>query len=72
MFRPERFRPAIMIWVCTVAIGMLLRALVHQGVALSFVIVASIATAVFLFGWRAIAAAVVRRRAGAGRQTSAI
>lgn len=62
MFRPERFRPTIMIWVCTVAIGMLLRALVHQGVAPSFVIVASIATAVFLFGWRAVAGTVVRQK----------
>jgi hypothetical protein len=47
-----------------VAIGMLLRWVVHQGVAVSFVIVASIATALFLLGWRAVAALVLRRTAG--------
>lgn len=64
VFRPERLRPAITVWVCTVAIGMLLRWVVHQGVAVSFVIVASIATALFLLCWRAVAALVLRRTAG--------
>ena len=43
------------------AIGMLLRKASAQGVAVSFVIVASTVTAVFLLGWRG-AAALIRRR----------
>lgn len=50
------------IWLATVVIGMLLRAASDQGVAVSFVIVATIVLGVFLLGWRAIAALVTRRR----------
>ncbi|MBD0021983.1 DUF3054 family protein [Gordonia pseudamarae] len=63
LFHPERLPQAITIWVCTVAIGMLLRWLFHQGVAVSFVIVASIALGLFLLGWRAVAALIGRRTA---------
>ncbi|ESV57379.1 hypothetical protein L830_3210 [Mycobacteroides abscessus MAB_082312_2258] len=35
--------------------GMILRRLSHQGVAVSFVVVASLVTALFLLGWRAVA-----------------
>ena len=48
-------RTAVPIWVCTVAIGMLLRAASLQGIQLSFVIVTTVVLAVFLVGWRAIA-----------------
>jgi len=48
-------RTAVPIWICTVAIGMLLRALSLQGIQLSFVIVTTVVLAVFLVGWRAIA-----------------
>src|SRR5919202_156580 len=41
------------VWVCTVAIGMLLRKASSQGVAASFVVVASLVTALLLLGWRA-------------------
>ena len=50
------------IWVSTVLIGMLLRVVSHQGVEFSFVVVAAIVLAVFLLGWRGIAALVVRRQ----------
>lgn len=61
-FRPARIVPAgVVIWVCTVAIGMVLRYLLHQGVALSFIIVATIALGVFLLGWRAIVAYAMRK-----------
>lgn len=53
--------PGIVIWVATVGIGMLLRLLSGQGIALAFVIVATVALAVFLLGWRAIAWLVNRR-----------
>ncbi|WP_422743027.1 DUF3054 domain-containing protein [Mycobacterium sp. WMMD1722] len=51
----------VLIWVCTVAVGMLLRKLSGQGVALSFVIVASLVTAVLLLGWRGVLGAIRHR-----------
>jgi hypothetical protein len=48
------------VWVCTVAVGMLLRKATSAGVSASFVVVASLSTAVLLLGWRA-AAALFRR-----------
>ena len=50
------------IWVSTVLFGMLLRVVSHQGIEFSFVVVAAVVLAVFLLGWRGIAALVVRRR----------
>ena len=45
------------IWVATVAVGMVLRSLTGQGVAVSFVVVASVVLGVLLLGsrlvWRA-------------------
>ena len=55
--------PGVVIWASTAVIGVALRALSGQGVAVSFVIVTAIVLAVFLLGWRLIAAAVSRRRA---------
>lgn len=55
-------RTALPVWASTVVIGVLLRALSGQGVAVSFVIVTLIVLAAFLFGWRAIARLVVFRR----------
>jgi hypothetical protein len=52
----------VLIWLCTVAVGMVLRKLTGQGVAVSFVIVASLVTAVLLLGWRGAATAVRHRR----------
>ena len=62
-FRPERVASGVVIWLCTIIVGMILRYLLHQGVAVSFVIVASISTALFLIGWRAAAAVIARRLA---------
>ena len=56
-------RTGIPIWLVTVAIGMALRIASSQGVALSFVIVATVVLGVFLLGWRGVAALVRRRRA---------
>jgi hypothetical protein len=53
--------PGAVIWVATVGVGMLLRLLSGQGIALAFVIVATITLAVFLLGWRAIAKLVTLR-----------
>lgn len=48
-------RPGIGIWIVTVAAGMMLRFVAGLGTALSFIIVATVALAVLLLGWRAIA-----------------
>lgn len=50
------------VWLGTVAVGMLLRAVTGQVVVLPFVIVALIALAVFLLGYRLLASGVDRLR----------
>jgi hypothetical protein len=50
----------VAVWVGTVVGGMLLRKATSAGVSTSFVVVASLSTAVLLLGWRA-AAALFRR-----------
>ncbi|BBY06859.1 DUF3054 domain-containing protein [Mycobacterium noviomagense] len=63
--RPTALAPTgVVVWLCTVAVGMLLRKVTGAGVAASFVAVAAAVTAVLLLGWRA-AAAVVRRHSDA-------
>jgi Protein of unknown function (DUF3054) len=53
--RPTALTPTgVIVWIATVAVGMLLRKVSGQGVALSFVVVASAVTAALLLGWRAI------------------
>ncbi|WP_223691297.1 DUF3054 domain-containing protein [Leifsonia poae] len=54
--------PGIPVWLMTVAVGMLLRVSVGQGVEPSFIVVAAIVLGVFLLGWRLIALPIVRRR----------
>ncbi len=51
----------IVVWVCTVVVGMLLRKATSQGVAPSFIVVASLVTAALLLGWRAVAKLLTRR-----------
>jgi peptidoglycan/LPS O-acetylase OafA/YrhL len=46
----------LLLWLSTVVIGMVLRQLTGQGTHWSFVIVTLVVTAVFLLGYRAIAA----------------
>jgi len=55
-------RTAVPVWICTVALGMLLRALSLQGIQLSFVAVTAVVLAVFLVGWRGLALLVRRIR----------
>lgn len=52
-----------LVWIATVFVGMLLRAQSGQGIAVSFVVVASIVLGVFLVGWRVLALSLLRRRA---------
>ncbi|QKJ18705.1 DUF3054 domain-containing protein [Microbacterium hominis] len=64
-------RTGIGVWLVTVGIGMLLRAASGQGIAAAFIVVATITLAVFLVGWRLIAALIGRRRATAGARRGA-
>jgi hypothetical protein len=62
--RPLAIRlSGIPIWLVTIGVGMLLRFVSGQGVALPFVIVALVFTGVVLLGWRAIAKPFARRSA---------
>jgi len=60
---PVDVGPGVTVWFSTVLFGMLLRHLTGAGTAASFVVVASVVLAVFLLGWRALAAFLARRRA---------
>ncbi len=51
----------LVIWVSTVVVGMLLRKASSQGVAASFIVVASLVTALLLLGWRVVAGLIARR-----------
>lgn len=60
--RPTSLAPTgLIVWVTTVVVGMLLRKLTSQGTATSFIVVASITTAVLLLGWRGVIHALSRR-----------
>jgi Protein of unknown function (DUF3054) len=61
--RPVAVVPTgVAVWLCTVVIGMLLRKASSQGVAVSFIVVASLVTALLLLGWRGAVAALMARR----------
>jgi peptidoglycan/LPS O-acetylase OafA/YrhL len=54
--RPSAVVPTgVVVWLCTVGVGMALRKATGAGIALSFVVVATAATALLLLGWRAVA-----------------
>lgn len=61
--RPTSLAPTgIIVWISTVVVGMVLRKLTSTGVAVAFIGVATLATAVLLLGWRGVLAAVRRRQ----------
>ena len=63
--RPTAVVPTgVVVWLCTVAVGMLLRKATSVGVAASFVVVASSVTALLLLGWRAALTWSMRRGVG--------
>jgi hypothetical protein len=55
-------RTGLGVWGATLVVGMLLRAISGQGIAVAFVIVAAVVLLVALVGWRCIAALVRRAR----------
>lgn len=61
--RPTALVPTgVAVWVATVVVGMALRKATSQGTAVSFMVVASLVTAILLLGWRGGAAILARRR----------
>ena len=52
---PTGWRAGVPVWLATVIVGMLLRALSGQGTALPFVIVATLFLCATLVGWRVVA-----------------
>lgn len=61
--RPAAVAPTgVVVWLCTVAVGMLLRKASSAGVTASFVVVAASVTAVLVLGWRAATGLALRRR----------
>lgn len=62
--RPTALAPTgVIMWLCTIVVGMVLRKVSSAGVAASFVVVASAVTAVLLLGWRAAVALMAPHRA---------
>ncbi|MCV7281642.1 DUF3054 domain-containing protein [Mycolicibacterium flavescens] len=60
--RPYALVPTgVAVWVATIVVGMLLRKLTNAGTAPSFIVVASLSTAVLLLGWRAGVVLLARR-----------
>ena len=52
--RPAALVPTgVTVWLCTIVVGMLLRRLTSAGTAPSFIVVASLSTALLILGWRA-------------------
>ncbi|WP_136042929.1 MULTISPECIES: DUF3054 domain-containing protein [unclassified Microbacterium] len=63
--RPWSVLWGAVVWVVTVAGGMLIRVLSGDTAEVPFIIVATIVLGVFLVGWRAITALLRRRRSAA-------
>lgn len=60
---PDALATGIIVWVVTVALGMLARKfLFDEGTATSFIVVATIFLGVFVNGWRAVGRSLVSRR----------
>jgi len=59
---PLALRPAgIVIWLCTVTLGMILRVVSGQGTAAAFIVVALAFLGLFLLGWRLLTRLTARQ-----------
>lgn len=64
---PGAVGSGVLVWVVTLVVGMVIRGIGDSRVPhWSFILVAASVTAIFLIGWRAIRAALLRRRARIG------
>ena len=64
---PAIVRSGVVVWLCTVAVGMLLRLATGRGTAPTFVLVATIALGILLLGWRVVLGAVHTARRSAAK-----
>lgn len=55
----------LLVWVSTLVVGMLLRAVTGQGTATAFIIVATIFLGLFLVGWRVVVGLLQHRKVDA-------
>lgn len=63
---PGTVGSGVVVWISSLVVGMVIRGIGDGRVPhWSFIIVAAVVTAVFLIGWRAIRAAVLRRKSPA-------
>lgn len=60
----RRWLAGIIVWACTLVVGMVVRHFTGQGVAVSFVLVAAGFLGLTLVGWRAVMMGVRRIRRG--------
>lgn len=59
---PAALKPTgLIVWISTVVVGMLLRVITGAGIAVSFIVVATLVTGALLLGWRAVRAGAARR-----------
>ena len=65
--RPGSLGSGLLVWLGTVLLGLLLRALTGAGVAASFVVVTAVVLAAFLLGWRGLVRVAAGRVAAARR-----
>lgn len=56
-------RQGLIVWGTALVLGMTFRVMLGDGVQVAFVVVAALALAVLLLGWRLLATLVTRRRA---------
>jgi Protein of unknown function (DUF3054) len=69
--RPLAIRPeGLVIWLCTVALGMIFRVVSGQGTAVAFIAVALVFLALFLLGWRLLARLALLTRRTQTAQTA--
>lgn len=60
--RPLALRPSgLAVWLCTVALGMILRVVSGQGTAVAFIIVALTFLGLFFLGWRVLGRLLTRQ-----------
>lgn len=60
---PEALVSGVVVWVCTVLIGMVLRQVTGDGTAFAFIVVATCFTGALMLGARAVRAWMLRRTA---------
>jgi peptidoglycan/LPS O-acetylase OafA/YrhL len=65
--QPASLRSGVVIWLCTVVVGILLRLASGRGAAPTFVLVGAIALGILLLGWRAVLGAVHTARRSAAK-----